>query len=104
MRLRDRDNCAVRHALSRSRAQRSRDLRLSVGRSRCLTLVAAWPYVAQMPAVRIHVVVNGDPKEILRGTTVAALLEGLRLQPRHVAVEWNRNRGPRAQHAHAFWT
>ena len=52
-----------------------------------------------MPAVSINVVVNGEPKEIPAGTTVAALLEGLRLKPRHVAVERNRNLVPRAQHA-----
>lgn len=52
-----------------------------------------------MPAVSINVVVNGEPKEIPEGTTVAALLEGLRLKPRHVAVERNRNLVPRAQHA-----
>jgi sulfur carrier protein len=52
-----------------------------------------------MPAVSISVFVNGEPKEMAAGTTVAALLEGLRLKPRHVAVERNRNLVPRAQHA-----
>ena len=45
------------------------------------------------------VILNGEPKEIMPGTTVAELLEGLRLQPRHVAVERNRNLVPRSQHA-----
>jgi sulfur carrier protein len=52
-----------------------------------------------MPAVSISVLVNGEPKEIAAGTTIAALLEGLRLKPRHVAVERNRNLVPRAEHA-----
>jgi len=47
----------------------------------------------------MDVIVNGEPKEILPGTTVAQLLAELRLQPRHVAVERNRNLVPRAQHA-----
>ncbi len=45
------------------------------------------------------VVINGEPKDIEAGTTVADLLKGLRLEPRHVAVERNRNLVPRAQHA-----
>jgi sulfur carrier protein len=52
-----------------------------------------------MQAVSISVFVNGEPKEIAAGTTIAALLEGLRLKPRHVAVERNRNLVPRAEHA-----
>jgi sulfur carrier protein len=52
-----------------------------------------------MPAVSISIVVNGEPQEIAAGTTVAALVEGLRLQPRHVAVERNQNLIPRSQHA-----
>jgi len=52
-----------------------------------------------MQAVSISVFVNGEPKEIPAGTTIAALLEGLRLKPRHVAVERNRNLVPRAEHA-----
>jgi thiamine biosynthesis protein ThiS len=47
----------------------------------------------------MDVVINGERKEVAAGTTVAALLEGLRLKPRHVAVERNRNLVPRAQHA-----
>ena len=45
------------------------------------------------------VFVNGEPKEIAPGTTVAAAPGGLRLQPRHVAVERNRDLVPRSQHA-----
>lgn len=45
------------------------------------------------------VILNGEPKEIVPGMTVAELLEGLRLKPRHVAVERNRDLVPRSQHA-----
>jgi sulfur carrier protein len=47
----------------------------------------------------LDVVINGEPQEIAAGTTIAGLLEGLRLQPRHVAVERNRNLVPRSEHA-----
>jgi sulfur carrier protein len=45
------------------------------------------------------VIVNGEPKEIAAGTTVAQLLEALKLKPRQVAVERNRDLVPRAEHA-----
>jgi thiamine biosynthesis protein ThiS len=47
----------------------------------------------------LDVVVNGERKEIAAGTTLAQLLEGLRLKPRNVAVERNRALVPRADHA-----
>ena len=47
----------------------------------------------------IDVTVNGETNEIPPGTTVAQLLERLRLQPRYVAVERNLNLIPRAEHA-----
>jgi sulfur carrier protein len=47
----------------------------------------------------VDVIVNGEQTKIVAGTTVAGLLEKLRLQPRHVAVERNRNLVPRSQHA-----
>jgi sulfur carrier protein len=47
----------------------------------------------------IQVMINGEPREIPPGTTVAALLTQLQMQPRLVAVERNRNLVPRAQHA-----
>lgn len=47
----------------------------------------------------IDVTVNDQVEEIPPGTTVAQLLERLRLQPRQVAVERNLNLVPRAQHA-----
>lgn len=47
----------------------------------------------------IQVIVNGEPQEIPSGTTVAALLAQLQMQPRLVAVERNRDLVPRGQHA-----
>lgn len=47
----------------------------------------------------IDVYVNGETKAVPLGTTIAGLLERLRLQPRRVAVERNRNLIPRAEHA-----
>jgi sulfur carrier protein len=38
----------------------------------------------------MKVIVNGDASELAAGTTVASLLEGLKLLPRNVAVELNR--------------
>ncbi|HEV8071006.1 MAG TPA: sulfur carrier protein ThiS [Planctomycetaceae bacterium] len=47
----------------------------------------------------IQVIVNGEPQQIPPGTTVAALLALLQMQPRLVAVERNRDLVPRPQHA-----
>jgi sulfur carrier protein len=47
----------------------------------------------------IEVIVNGELQEIPSGTTVAALLTQLQMQPRLVAVERNRDLVPRGQHA-----
>jgi sulfur carrier protein len=38
----------------------------------------------------MQVTVNGDAKDVAEGTTVAALLELLKLTPKNVAVELNR--------------
>ena len=43
--------------------------------------------------------VNGEPMEVPEGTTVAELLERLRLGTQRVAVERNRDIVPRAEHA-----
>ncbi len=48
---------------------------------------------------RIDVVVNGHPRLVNRGTTVAVLLSELGLGDRAVAVERNREVVPRASHA-----
>ena len=47
----------------------------------------------------MNVIVNGEAQAIEPGTTVAALLARLKLQPRLVAVERNEELIPRARHA-----
>jgi sulfur carrier protein len=47
----------------------------------------------------LHVVVNGEPREIPSGTTVTDLIARLGLADRRVAVERNREVVPRAKHA-----
>jgi sulfur carrier protein len=47
----------------------------------------------------LSIVCNGRPRTVAEGTTVAALLAELGLEPRHVAVEVNLELVPRAQHA-----
>jgi sulfur carrier protein len=47
----------------------------------------------------IDIILNGETRKIPPGTTVAALLSQLQMQPRLVAVERNRNLVPRAEHA-----
>ncbi len=45
---------------------------------------------------------NGQPREIADGTTVAAFVAELQLDPRYLAVERNRELIPRAEHASAL--
>jgi sulfur carrier protein len=52
-------------------------------------------------SVSIEVVVNGQPRQVTAGTTVADLLAELGLASKPVAVERNREVVPRAQHADA---
>jgi sulfur carrier protein len=47
----------------------------------------------------IDIVINGQPRPVNEGTTVAALISELGLAGRPVAVERNREVVPRAQHA-----
>ena len=47
----------------------------------------------------IDVVINGETRTVVQGTTVAGLIEQLGLGERRVAVERNREVVPRAQHA-----
>jgi sulfur carrier protein len=47
----------------------------------------------------IDVVINGETRTVVQGTTVAELVEQLGLGDRRVAVERNREVVPRAQHA-----
>jgi len=49
-------------------------------------------------SVNIDVVVNGNPRSVAEGTTVAGLIGELGLGDRRVAVERNREVVPRAQH------
>ena len=46
----------------------------------------------------ISIEVNGEPREVPPGTTVADLLAELGVEPRHVAVELNLQVIPRARH------
>lgn len=48
---------------------------------------------------QIEIHVNGKPRSIAAGSTVAALLTSLELDPRTLAVERNLELVPRAQHA-----
>lgn len=43
--------------------------------------------------------VNGEPRELAAGATVADLLAELEIRVKHVAVERNKAVVPRAQHA-----
>ena len=47
----------------------------------------------------MKILVNGEPREIAAGTTIAQLLETLRLDPRALAVELNLDVIPRGRHA-----
>jgi sulfur carrier protein len=47
----------------------------------------------------VKIVMNGEPREIEAGTTVARLLDALRMQPRFLAVERNFELVPRTRHA-----
>ena len=47
----------------------------------------------------VQIVVNGELRELPVGTTVAALIEQMQLQPKFVAVERNLELVPRARHA-----
>lgn len=53
--------------------------------------------MTQTDSARIFI--NGEPRQIVAGATLATLLEELGLTPRHVAVEVNLELVPRAQHA-----
>lgn len=52
-------------------------------------------------AALIEVTVNGEPRRIATGATIATLLAELGLAERRVAVERNREVVPRAEHARA---
>ena len=50
-------------------------------------------------ATGLHVVVNGEPLELSSGTTVAGLLDGLRVATPRVAVERNLEIVPKGRFA-----
>ena len=54
---------------------------------------------APMSQASIEVIINGETRTVLQGTTVAALITELGLADRRVAVERNREVVPRAEHA-----
>jgi sulfur carrier protein len=47
----------------------------------------------------MQIIANGQPRDIPAGTTVAALLDALKLADKPVAVEVNLELVPRQQHA-----
>jgi thiamine biosynthesis protein ThiS len=47
----------------------------------------------------VQILVNGEPREVAGGSTVADLLAELDVSVRYVAVEVNRGLVPRARHA-----
>ncbi len=47
----------------------------------------------------MKILVNGEPRDVAPGTTIAQLLETLRLDPRTLAVELNLDVIPRGRHA-----
>ena len=47
----------------------------------------------------MQIVVNGTPREVAAGLTIARLLDELRIEPKHVAVEVNLELVPRGRHA-----
>ena len=48
----------------------------------------------------MQILVNGEVRELAPGTTLAALVRELELEPRFVAVEVNFVLVPRSQHEH----
>lgn len=52
-----------------------------------------------MTASSIAITVNGESRQVARGTTITELLAELGLADRRVAVERNRQVVPRAEHA-----
>lgn len=59
------------------------------------TLVISKPSSGEI----VNIIVNGEPREIATGATIAQLLESMRLDPRTLAVELNLDVIPRGRHA-----
>ncbi len=49
-------------------------------------------------SIPVNIVVNGTPREVPEGITIAALLSKLEVTAKHVAVEVNLELVPRARH------
>jgi sulfur carrier protein len=47
----------------------------------------------------MQIVVNGTPRDVPAGLSIASLLEDLRIEPKQVAVEVNLELVPRGRHA-----
>ncbi len=63
------------------------------------TSLSAGEWPASPIAIQpVKLTVNGDPRELAHGSTVAALLENLDLAGKFVAVEVNLELVPKAQH------
>ena len=55
--------------------------------------------MTEYSATTMEVFVNGAAREVSPGTTLAALIQDLAMEPRFVAVEVNLELVPRTQHA-----
>lgn len=55
--------------------------------------------MSERTAHTISISVNGEPREVAAGTTLADLLQALNLNPKFLAVERNLAVVPRTQHA-----
>ena len=51
-----------------------------------------------MNILTVNIFINGTPREVPQGTTIAELLSQLEVTARHVAVEVNLELVPRARH------
>ena len=47
----------------------------------------------------MHVHVNGEPRDVADGATIASLLDAIGIDRRRIAVERNQEIVPRAEHA-----
>jgi sulfur carrier protein len=71
---------------------------LAAGLLDCAGKCAALVRRAIQQGIHLQIEINGEPREIEPGLTIARLLEGLELPRRYVAVERNYELVPRAAH------
>lgn len=62
-----------------------------------MTYAGVLPDIAR--PLSVEVILNGQPHTLPTGATVASLVAGLGINPRHVAVELNLEVIPRGRHA-----